>query len=59
MDLHAASNLHPKQRPDKTLQEYIQNVTNLKEKVLGTDPANITNRIIIFLFVTNLYNKGI
>ena len=57
--VHAASDLHYKQQPDKTLQELIQNFTDLTEKALGTDPANITNRVIIFLFVKNLCNKDI
>ena len=26
---------------------------------MGTDPAIITNRVIIFLFIKNLYNKDI
>ena len=50
-EVHAASDLHHKQRPDETLQEYIQNFTDLTEQALGTDPANITNREIIFLLV--------
>ena len=56
--VHTASDLHCKQRPDKTLQEYIQNFTDLTEKALGTDPAsaNITKRVMIFLFIKNLYN---
>ena len=57
--MHAASDLHVKQQPDETLQEFIQNFTDLTEKALGTEPANITNRVILFLFVKNLYNKDI
>ena len=26
---------------------------------MGVDPANIPNRVIIFLFIKNLYNKDI
>ena len=55
--VHAASDLHCKQWPDKTLQEYIQNFIDLTEKALGNDPANVTNRVIIFLFVKNPYKK--
>ena len=40
--VHPASDLYHKQRLDETLQEYIQNFTNLTEKVMGIDPANIT-----------------
>ena len=57
--VHAGSDLHCKQQPDKTLQEFIQNFTDLTEKVLGTDPADITNKVIIFLFIKYLYNKDI
>ena len=56
---HATSNKHCKQWPDKTLQECIQNFTDLTEKALGTDTANITNRVVLFLFFKNLYNKDI
>ena len=53
------SDLHCKQWPDTTLQECIQHFTDLTEKTMRTDPANITNRVIIFLFIKNLYNKDI
>ena len=58
-EVHIVSDLHHKQRLDTTLQEYIQNFNNLMEKAMGTDPVNITNRVIIFLFVKNLHNKDI
>ena len=57
--VHTASDLHHNHRPDETLQEYIQIFTNLTQKAVGTDPANITNKVIIFLFITNVYNKDI
>ena len=41
------------------LQEYIQNFADLTEKASGVDLANIMGRVIIFLFITNLYNKDI
>ena len=53
-EVHAASDLHCKQRPDETLQEYIQTFTDLTEKAMETNPANITNRVVIFLFIKNL-----
>ena len=56
-EVHTASDLYCKQKPDKILQEYIQNFTNITEKAMGIDPANITNTVIIFLFIKNLYNK--
>ena len=58
-EVHAASDLHHKQRPDKTLQEYTQTFTDLIEKGMGIDPANITNHVIIFLFIKHPYNKDI
>ena len=57
--VHAASDLQHKQRPDETLQEYIQNFTDLTEKAMGTYQANITNRVIIFQFIKTLNNKDI
>ena len=40
------------------IQEYVQNCTDI-EKAIGVDPANITNRVPIFLFIKNLYNRNI
>ena len=56
--VHTSSDLHRKQRPDETLQEYIQNFTDLTEKPICVDQA-ITNQVIIFLFIKNLYDKDI
>ena len=53
-EVYSSSDLHHKQRPDETLQEYIQKFTNLTEKAMGIDPANITDQVIIFLFIKNL-----
>ena len=58
-EVHAASDLHKKQWPDETLQEYIQHFTDLVEKAMWADPANIKNRVIIFLFMKKLYNCDI
>ena len=58
-EVTATSYLHRKQWPDKTLQEYIQNCTDITEKAMGAEPANITNRVINFLFTENLYNCDI
>ena len=41
------------------MQELIQKFTNLSEKAIVIDPANTTNRVIIFLFIKNLYKKDI
>ena len=59
MEVHTACDLHCKQRLDETLYEYIQNLIDLTEQAMGFDPANITNCVIIFLFIKNLYNKDI
>ena len=58
-EVHTASDLPQKQRPDETLQDVIQNFTDLTEKAMRIDLANITNHVIIFLFIKNLYNKDI
>ena len=57
IEVHTTSDLHDKQRPDETLQEYIQNFTDLTEKAVETDPANITSRVVIFLFIKNYITK--
>ena len=49
-EVYAASDLPQKQRPDETLWEYIQSFTDLTEKAVGIDLANINNCVIIFLF---------
>ena len=60
MEVCAASDLHCKQRPDEALQEYIQKFTDLTEKAMGIDCANITNSVIIFLslktYATKIYH---
>ena len=58
-EVHTVSDLHCKQRPNETLQEYIQNFTDLTKKAMEIDPANITSHAIIFLFIKNLYNMDI
>ena len=57
IEVYDVSDLHCKQRPDESLQENIQNFTSSTEKAMGTYPANITNREIIFLFVKNYITK--
>ena len=51
-----ASDLHRKQWMDE-LYKNTYKIHRLIEKVMGIDPANITNQVIIFLFIKNLYNK--
>ena len=31
----------------------------MTEKAMGSDPADISNEVIIFLFIKNLYNYNI
>ena len=57
MEVHGASNLHHKQKSNETLQEYMQNFTDLTEKAMGIDAVNITNCVIIFN--KKPYNKDI
>ena len=58
-EVHVAIDLHRKQGPDETLEEYIQNFADLLVKAMEVDPANMTNWVIICLFIRNLYNKDI
>ena len=58
-EVHTANDLYRKQRSGETLQQYIQNFTDVTEKAMGVDPDNIMNRVIIFLFIKNLYNIDI
>ena len=41
------------------MMRHCNNFTDLTEKAVGVDTANITNRAIIFLFIKSLYNKDI
>ena len=59
MEVYAASDLNGKQWPEETLQEYIQNFTDLTDKAMGVDLGYIMNRVIIFQFIKNFYNKDI
>ena len=58
-EVHTASDLHRNQWSDKTFQEYIQNFTYLTEKAMAVDATHIKNRVIIFLFIKNLFNHYI
>ena len=57
IEVHAVSDLHWKEWPDETARKHT-NFTDLTEKAMGVDPANITNWVII-LFIKNFYNKDI
>ena len=37
----------------------IYKILLMTEKAMGIEPANITNHVIIFLFIKNVYNKDI
>ena len=56
-EIHAASDLHRKQGPDKTIQESAHNFTDVTEKVMGVDQVIIMNVVIIFLSIKNLYKN--
>ena len=43
----------------KAYEKYIQKFTDLTEKAMSADPSHITNRVIIFLFIKDLYNHNI
>ena len=56
-DVNVATNLLRKQCADKSLQDYIAYWTEICHRSLKLDPASIDNKIVIVLFIKNLYNK--
>ena len=58
-DVHVATDLLRKQHSDELLQDYIAYWTEMCHRSMKHDPANIDNKIVIFLFIKNLYNKDI
>ena len=56
---HAAINLLRKQRPNESLQDYILYWTEMCHHSMKMDPSTINNKLVIVLFVKNMYNKEI
>ena len=59
MDFHAATDLLRKQRPNDSLQDYITYWTEMCYCSMKMDSSTINNKLVIILFVKNMYNKEI
>ena len=59
MDYHAAIDLLRKQRASESLQDYITYWTEMCHHSMKMDPSTINNKLVIVLFVKNMYNKVI
>ena len=59
MKYHAATDLLRKQRPNESLQDYIVYWTEKCHCSMKMDPSTINNKLVIVLFVKNMYNKEI
>ena len=58
-EYHAATDLLRKQRPSESLQDYIAYWTEMCHHSMKMDPNTINNKLVIVLFVKNMYNKEI
>ena len=57
--MHAAMNLLRKQHAKKSLQDYIAYWTDMCHQSMKHNPTTIDNKLVIILFIKNLYNKDI
>ena len=58
-DVHAATDLLTKQCINGLLQDDIAYWTEVCHRSMKHDPMNIDNKLVIVLFIKNLYNKDI
>ena len=58
-EYHAANNLLRKQRPNESLQGYITYWMEICHCSMKMDPSIMNNKLVIVLYVKNVYNKGI
>ena len=58
-DVHAATDLLRKQHADESLQDYIAYWTKMCHRSMKYHPTSIDNKLVIVLFIKNLYNKDI
>ena len=58
-DVHVATDLLRKQCADESLQDYIAYWTEMCHRSMKLDLMNIDNKLMIILFIKNLYNKDI
>ena len=57
MDYHAATDLLRNQRPNESFQDYITYLTEMCHHSMKMYPSTIHNKIVLVLFVKNMYNK--
>ena len=58
-DVHAARDLLRKQHADELPQDYIAYWTEMCHRSIKHDLTNIDYKLVIILFIKNLYNKDI
>ena len=58
-DVHAARDLLRKWHPDELLQDCIAYWTETCHRSMKHDLMNIDNKLVVILFIKNLYNKDI
>ena len=58
-DMHAATYLLRKQYGNELLQDYIAYWTEMCHQSMKCNPTTMDNKLMIILFIKNLYNKDI
>ena len=58
-EYHTATDLLRKERPNESFQDYIAYWTEMCHHSLIMDPSTMNNKLVIVLFVKNMYNKEI
>ena len=58
-EYHEATDLLRKQRPSESLQDYFAYWMEMCHHSMKVDPSAINNKLVIILFVKNMYNKEI
>ena len=58
-DVHAPTDLLRKQCAEESLQDYVAYWTEMYYRSMKHDPTNIDKKLVIVLFIMNLYNKHI
>ena len=59
MEYHSATDLLRKQRPNESLQDYIAYWMEMCHLSMKMDLSMINNKLVIVLFIKNMYNKEI
>ena len=59
MGYHTATDFLRKQKPNESLQDYITYWTEMCHPSMKIDPSAINNKLVIVLFVKNMYSKEI